>query len=400
MTTQKLHAASFDKTMPEVQHLLVYQYPLEAPDGSSVFLRRFYTPLAERTVHLFFEGSHTHSTVPGLRAINMGVPEFKALSVGRGFLRRLWFGGLAKIKLLKREIKPLHQWLRSPTHRVHVVVGNEQSAESALNLIRLLGSPKYLLHVMDILHDEGLSPRRTPYFIEIVRKADACLALCQTIADEIQPYSNAPVEVAVCFPVSIVNGYSRPHVSEPFTLVMAGALYHDLPEKTAWLSEIFLPGWKLFTEHFPAAQMHYYGRDYLQFPSGFREFVKPQPWLEQDDYTAQLHRASASLLPVVHLAHDRWRFSIPSRLADFLNAGLPLLCHPMPGTATQAFLSPLLGSAVFLTKTPNEVFTALMGIATNPTAARAAASAFAQKEFSSDTTARRMNQMLALPRGC
>jgi hypothetical protein len=63
--------------------------------------------------------------------------------------------------------------------------------------------------------------------------------------------------------------------------------------------------------------------------------------LSHEAYQDLLRRCHLAYLPVSHPSHTVGRFSVPSRLADYLACGLPVIASTHPGTGIFSLLSSL-----------------------------------------------------------
>ncbi len=87
--------------------------------------------------------------------------------------------------------------------------------------------------------------------------------------------------------------------------------------------------------------------------------MQTSTYLSRPDYEALLARCHVAFLSGP-LELDRFgKFSIPSRIADYLGVGLPVLACVGEGTAMQRFLQPLVPDAVRYTRTPEALLAAL-----------------------------------------
>ena len=88
-------------------------------------------------------------------------------------------------------------------------------------------------------------------------------------------------------------------------------------------------------------ELHYCGASGKQLPRELLGEILDHGLLSHEAYQDLLRRCHLAYLPVSHPSHTVGRFSIPSRLADYLACGLPVIASTDPGSGIFSFLSSL-----------------------------------------------------------
>ena len=142
-------------------------------------------------------------------------------------------------------------------------------------------------------------------------------------------------------------------------LMMSGALYAADARKLDYLYQKVVPAWTRLKREMPDIEWLYSGADTHSFSPALRALVKNCGMLPQEAWCHTLASARCTLQQIVHHADTHYRFSVPSRMVDYLAAGVPSLSPSSPGTATGDFLSSFEGKGVLVADTEENVFAAL-----------------------------------------
>jgi len=124
--------------------------------------------------------------------------------------------------------------------------------------------------------------------------------------------------------------------------VVAGALWGHVYGGNRAL-ELLADSWPAIKQQFPAVELHYCGAWGKQLPKQLLGEIVDHGLLGLNACQDLLRRCHLAYLPVSHPSHTVGRYSIPSRLADYLACGLPVIASTDPGSAIFSFLSSLTG---------------------------------------------------------
>jgi hypothetical protein len=313
--------------------LLIYHQHLAASDGTSVQMVRLLENAGWSILHL-------HGRTDRRRPLKLAdyrpvfLPTSFSLRKRRGYFRLLrlwhkWFTpGLARWRALT--VGPESAGLKS----AYVVIYNEDQALFADAVLRAWNRPRYVLHLMDLMVDP-VGPEFTPGLVKLLGNAAAVLVTAPRLGATVAPWSRvAPVTFPLATGLHLVPPL-RTAQRQP-RLLMCGGLYGDEPHRTEFLRGPVLSAWRRFNAEFPEARWVYAGPDTSDLGE-LAAYVTPLGRLDDADYAQTLRTARCALVPVVHQANEPWRYSVPSRLVDFLAAGLPALVPTAPGTAADDF---------------------------------------------------------------
>ena len=364
---------------------LIYHLPLGEMDGTSVLLRRLYLPEAAQVRHLYFRTGHFPEPAEFDEDYARGDSRWP-WATGARFVQRSW-NRFAAPSLIRRT-----RWVQSVKHSleqqqlqsVHVVVYDEITASLARSALESVGTPRFTLHLMDLLVTSVVSPALTPNLCWLLARTDAVALISERLAREVTAFTQSPTLVwpipAGIAPVE----RNLPAAGAPWRVLMGGAIYAG---KSGFLETVFLPAWKRFREVRPNSELVYMGKDSHALPAAVRECIRPLGVVPAGQLSETLCTAAVSLLPVLHEAGTPWRYSIPARLSDYLAAGLPVIAPHTPETATDDFLQQVGPPAAVLAAQPDEIFDRLLALHDSPgawLAASTAATAFARQHLDLD----------------
>ncbi len=233
----------------------------------------------------------------------------------------------------------------------YVIAAHEEHASKMSSLLAVLGCP-YVVHVMDIYHPDGLAPATMPGFRRLLGGASAVLAISDAIVDELAKFEGPRARVVPIGQAVTAEVAQPPRAGEPLRLAMVGKPY---AEGIALLRA----SWDRLLTEFPDLEIYYSGQHSPEFPAHIRARLRGSDYLSRTEYEALLARCHMAFLSgPLHL--DRFgKFSIASRIADYLMTGLPVLACVGEGTAMHRFLEPLVPDAVRYTRTPDELIAGL-----------------------------------------
>ena len=288
---------------------------------------------------------------------------------------RGWHGNTLNAPLFDRLIPPA----RLGCDVIHAFATSEESAARCLSLISHFDKP-FVLHVMDVQHENGLDPTTMPGFAELIRRASSVLTINDAIAAEVRRFPVRQVEVVPFgqtvddLPPRAVSPADAPRV------FITGAIHHGG-------LDMLTQAWPGVLAAFPRAELVYTGTQFHKFPSTLQPHVRNLGFVEPSRYLETLRTSYIGYVPGPVELNCYGRFSIPSRVADFFMAGLPVVACVAPDSAAEQFLRPLLPAGfVQIPRDADELiaqFATWLGDEPRRAAAGAAARRYAETHLSS-----------------
>ena len=285
---------------------------------------------------------------------------------GRGLYRRLrrrlglnWWNGeqLNRAKLENR----LRAFGSRPS-KAWIICMHEEDARRAYLLWNAIGRPPFVLHIMDIFHN-GLSESETPFFIRLLRTAQHVICISDIIAAEASSHGANATSVLSCG--SDFTADTRQPLDGTLRIAMSGSLWPEWYNNNPAL-DILTSAWPEIQRRFPGSELHYAGPSANHIPPGLRVHVHDHGRLEAGAYQDLLRYCHLAYLPVSHPSHTVGRYSLPSRLADYLLCGLPIVTCTDPGTAIFSFLHSLPAGCAINAVDSKELIKAITTCAENP----------------------------------
>ncbi len=219
---------------------------------------------------------------------------------------------------------------------IYAFATSEESARRCLSLIDHLRRP-FIVHIMDVQHENGLDPATMPGFAELLRRASSVLVINEAIAAEARRFPICEVEV-VPFGQAVYDLPPRPPSSDQDArrVFITGAIHHRG-------LDLLAEAWPRVVERFSRAELVYTGTQFDAVPARLRPHVKNFGFVEASRYLEILRSSHVGYVPGPVELGCYGRFSIPSRIADFYMSGLPVVACVAPGSAADQFLRPTLG---------------------------------------------------------
>lgn len=231
---------------------------------------------------------------------------------------------------------------------VYAVVVSEDEAQRANSLIKYLNCP-YVVHFMDLLHQEGLDPATMPGLRQLLCHASSVLVISEAMKREMLKFGIS--NITVIPPGQTVSEYVAefPNVNQKIRLATIGSVH------PAGL-ELLAAAWPELATRNPRLELLYAGIMQEDFPSTLKQALHYQGYIsdkhEYQKFLASCHLAYMTGPPSLDCFG---LFSVPSRLPDFFMAGLPVVACPVPGSATEGFLTVHDPAFVKLALTPAQV---------------------------------------------
>lgn len=253
-------------------------------------------------------------------------------------------------KLNQRRIRRLLEEEQIACDVAYVVIGSEDSAQRAVELLRYLKCP-YIVHLMDLYHEGGIDPATMTGFAELLRGASTIFALNDPLRGEMERLPGVRAEI-VLFGREPMGAASYPSDVEPIQIVTVGRPYSG---GMALLNE----AWASMKDQQRQIEVSYIGPYFDQFPASLRRVMRNHGFVSDAEYERLLINSHLAFLTGPTELDQLGRFSIPSRMADYFMAGLPVLACVAEETATASMLQPLVPGCVQWTRMPADFLTAI-----------------------------------------
>jgi glycosyltransferase involved in cell wall biosynthesis len=322
---------------------LLYRTGLAPTNGTSVYLDLVLKGRKDSIVHLMWDISEA-----GAESVEQVVVADDAMAwcpfpfdSGRGVYMRCrnrlglnwWRRDQLNLAKLNRKLGTF----KSRPRRAWVICMHEWDASRAYALWEGVGKPPFVLDVRDIFHDR-LSEEETPKFRRLIREARHVLCVSANIAAEIR--NNGAKSVGF---LPFCSGFSvdgqRPF-EPPLRIILSGILWRHIYAENPAL-KLLADSLPAIKHQFPGVELHYSGHNSKRLPDRLRGEIRDHGYLSHSAYEDLLRRCHVAYLPVSHPSTTVGRFSLPSRLADYLACGLPIIACTDKGTAIASFLQSL-----------------------------------------------------------
>jgi len=290
-------------------------------------------------------------------------PRIKSLARALGLY--WWrFGGLNRNT--RRRIRD-HS---APCDLVWIVVASDKGARVARKIMNELRAP-FVLHLMDLYAD---SIDAFPRLCELARSAAGLIGLTPPLAGELERISGRP-----CARIGIGRNLDVPRATPPgpegWDLLLTGRAFQDS-------LGLLAAALRLMPESARPRAIHYPGKINRKLPPELAAQVTRLDF-------APTPEGFAALVAARHIAYLQTsktlnyfgRYSYPSRVTDYLAAGLPVVGHSPAGSAALAELGAARPGVRIGVGGPEQIAADLTELATRPAAwreASAAARAFAE----------------------
>ena len=233
----------------------------------------------------------------------------------------------------------------------YVVVANEAEALRANSLLEILNCP-YVVHLMDLQHDDGLSTRDMPGYSQLLGEASKVLALNEALAAEVRKFRKTDVFVVAFGQDTTPLAKKTTIPGEELRILMSGAL-HPVG------MDLLIQAWPRMKARYPNLRIVYTGAYSQAIPVNLESILDNKGYLDKQDYQNVLQTSHLAYLTGPSTHDSLARYSIPSRLSDFLMNGLPILACFAPGSIAEKFVMPLIPDCVHMTRTPEQILDGL-----------------------------------------
>lgn len=225
-----------------------------------------------------------------------------------------------------------------------VLPAGETDARRCRSLLRRFQIP-FVLWVMDLEHLGEITPASHPALADLARRASVCVGISQPIADVLAAIGDRRDTRVIPFTRTDPHVHAAaPEADEPLRIAMVGSLQYThglLPLEAVW---------NRLHREVGRAELHYFGPESMleRLPSRLRAVVVYKGFFRDrrqlDEEVARCHAAylPGPTEPITESCYSR--YSIPSRLGDYLALGLPVLANVPPDSATGRFLAPVVAA--------------------------------------------------------
>ncbi|MFN2541481.1 MAG: glycosyltransferase [Chthoniobacterales bacterium] len=327
-------------------------------NGTSVQLLRLLAGIEHLAVHLLWDIREAGTaSVPQSIVLDdtwNSVDKTNSLPAGAK-----WWTGNHVDKARLREA--LQAFPAQPT-RAWIFCGNERDATRAAAILAALDDPPFLLHLMDIFHNQ-LSPAQTPHLLALIERANQVVCTSAAAAEEVRKQRATETHVLPC--CSNFTAEHRSSSGKPFRIALTGALWDKSMWNTSPALDLFAAAWPQIKERIDGVELHYAGGFGEHLPSSIASDVCNHGYLQPADCEQLLRTCHLGYLPV-SLNTRFGPYSVPSRLADYLACGLPTITCTSPGTGIYAFIQATpRGTAVNVTDS-DELVKVIAHLASDP----------------------------------
>jgi len=240
----------------------------------------------------------------------------------------------------------------------YVNIAKEESALKVCSILRFLGCP-YIVHLMDLYH-ERLDPAAMPGMCELMRGASTVIALTDTLKDEAAKFFPREL-ITLGIGVEPSSKLAKPPGDGPFRVIFTGRVYREGLE----MLEGSLP---LVRRALPNIEFVYAGPHSVTIPPKLKERTQDFGFVKDADQFQQiLSDCHCAFLCGPHVLDNLGKYSFPSRVADYMMAGLPVVGTVNPGSATWRMLKPLDGAGIVLVNSPEEIVARFAELASSST---------------------------------
>jgi hypothetical protein len=207
----------------------------------------------------------------------------------------------------------------------YVVVSGEDDARRAVSLLDVLDVP-VMTHVMDLDRDE-LAPENMPSLGELLRRSHRIFALNALIAEQLRRFDPSHLEILHFSSAPIIEQ----SIERDDLLVLSGSWGpHAVNRNAPMLAEALAR----LRQRRPTLRAIYFGAQSHRIPPTLVPFLEDRGFLTDAACASLLARARIAVLMTPDGGSSWDRYSIPSRIADYLANGLPIIAAITGDNAT------------------------------------------------------------------
>ena len=339
----------------ESEILFISAMPASHSNAIGVLTLQFATPFGNAWKHCYWDTGMGQSEVPTSLFLNSSILRLWPFAAGRGFATRIverfelgWWRG---DRLLASK-KPRLQRMLEDVGFAYAAPLRNSEATRCREILETVQRP-FVVHLWDIL-DRSLNAD----YAWLFSHAESIFCLSEPMAALVRETAQCESKL-----LSFVRPRSKVRASyrdgNPIAIGLIGflAAYREGLELVGRTIE-------LLQTHFGGVIVRYIGPvsqlEYL--PRGLRPFTEHVGFLVGEKLDRALLDCDCGLLPGPLLAPEedpRSRYSVPSRVADYLAVGLPVIAAVHARSATSLFCSPLRGRGFFQVNDGEDLVAAL-----------------------------------------
>jgi hypothetical protein len=218
----------------------------------------------------------------------------------------------------------------------YVCVADDGEAAEAWSILKVLGCP-YVVHLMDLCHDDGIDPATMPGYVGLLRGASSVLAIGEAMRDEVLKVRRDGVAMAGLGKELAARAQEPPGAEGPLRIVMLGGL--GSPENPAL--EVLADGLEALRARRAGVECVYMGQHYHFLSDRLKRLITYPGRVDMKVFETMLPQFHLAYLPSPARLDCYGKYSFVSRLVDYCMAGLPLIYCIVAGSSPERTLAPL-----------------------------------------------------------
>jgi glycosyltransferase involved in cell wall biosynthesis len=322
--------------------LFISAFPASHSNAIGVLTMRFAAPFDRAWKHCYWDTNMGPSEVPNSILLNSSIAGMWPFAAGRGFVtrlvERLELGWWRSDRLLESRKPQLRKMAENVGFAYAAPLRNSE-ATRCREILEVVHRP-FVVHLWDIL-DEPVNAD----YVWLLSRAERVYCLSEPMRALAREVAGRESEL-----LGFVRSQSKCRAAyrdqNSISIALIGFLsaYGEGLDRVAQAIE-------LLRKHDTRLTLRYIGpADQLKYiPEALKGLTQHLGLLVEDELDRALAACNVGFLPGPFLSPEgdaRSKYSIPSRVADYLAVGLPVIAAVHPESATSRFLSPLEGQGV------------------------------------------------------
>ena len=331
--------------------LFVSSMPASATNAIGTQILHFAEPFAPEWRHCYWDVGMGRSTAPGSHCLGSSVLKWWPFATGRGFLKRevehFGLGWWRGDQLIQQKKPKLRRKLGGVGFALVAPLRNSE-ATRCREILETIGCP-FVVHVWDI-SDERLNSDYEWLFSH----AEHVFCLSETMIEEI--HKAAPCETSSLPFVRARSQYQAKVIDGDTLIIGLIGFLSSYQEGLQILAQAIGGLRRLFAN----VRIRYIGSPgQLKFiPDSLKGIIEYMGFLDDDERDRVLSECHVGYLPGPLLPPQqdmRSRHSVPSRAADYMAIGLPVIAAANVLSATSIFFAPLRDRGFFLVRDGQDI---------------------------------------------
>jgi hypothetical protein len=323
--------------------LFISALPASHSNAIGVLTLRFAGPFGDAWKHCYWDTNMGKSEVSNSIFLNSEIPRLWPSAAGRGFAARFverfelgWWHGDKLLASRKPQLEKMFQ----DTGFAYAAPLRNSEATRCREILEVVQCP-FVVHLWDIM-DRSLNDD----YAWLFSHAEHVFCLSEPMIAFVKETAQCETGLlSFVRPRSKVRASFSKKNSIAIGLIGFLAAYRDGLELVAQATESLQANFSRVTVRYigPPSQLAY-------IPESLRRLTEHVGFLVGDELDQALLDCDCGLLPGPLLAPEqdpRSRYSVPSRVADYLAVGLPVIATVHPNSATSTFCSPLRSHGFF-----------------------------------------------------